>query len=528
MKELVFPRLLEGALAQYPDRVAVVGEYGDERYQATYAEHIDRVLRLKRALAEGLDVAATDRFAVIADNSHRYLELWHAALFGAGIVTPLNSRLAEPELEYILNDAGVETVFVDTAHAAVIERLRGSTEVRTVVLLDDGEGVHDIRYEALISGHEPAVDGEPDEDDIAILMYTGGTSGRAKGVQLSQRSQVLNIYHMDFMYRYFGAEDVFLMNTPMFHVAGCLGLMGMPSAGGRVVILPGFEPGSTIEAIERHRVTRIGGVSTMLAMLFAHPDFSPDRLRSLRAIAYGGAPMPEDLMSRLLAAFPDCDLFQVYGMTEMSAVLTSLRTDDHRAGGERVRSAGRVLPGVRIEIRDPATDRPLPAGEVGEIVAQCGAAMTGYWGQPEATATAFRDGWYHTGDMGRLDEGGYLYVTDRLKDMIVTGGENVYSIEVESALSTHPAVAQAAVIGIPSEQWGEAVHAVVVVRPDHQLSEQEVLDHLRPQLAGYKLPKSVEMRTDPLPMSAAMKILKRELREEHQAAEAVHLDIRAG
>ena len=522
MKELVFPRLLMAGAEHHPDRVAVVAEYGaDERYEATYAEHVERVLRLKRGLAEALDVEPTDRYAVIADNSHRYLELWHAALFGAGIVTPLNSRLAAPELEYILNDAGVEVVFADSAHAPMIEKLRDSTGVRTVVLLDDGDAVHDVRYEDLIRGHEAAESAEPDEDDVAILMYTGGTSGRAKGVQLSQRSQVLNIYHMDFMYRYFGADDVFLMNTPMFHVAGCLGLMGMPSAGGRVVILPSFEPGSTIDAIERHQVTRIGGVSTMLAMLFAHPDFAVEKFRSLRAIAYGGAPMPEDLMRRLLESFPDCDLFQVYGMTEMSAVLTSLRTDDHRAGGERVKSAGRALPGVRIEIRDPATDRPVPAGQVGEIVAQCGAAMTGYWRQPEVTAEALRGGWYHTGDMGKLDEGGYLYVTDRLKDMIVTGGENVYSIEVESALSTHPAIAQVAVIGVPSQQWGEAVHAVIVVRPGHELSEQEALDHVRPQLAGYKVPKSVDIRTDPLPMSAAMKILKRELRDEYDKPPAV-------
>ncbi|MDN5855253.1 MAG: AMP-binding protein, partial [Actinomycetia bacterium] len=517
MKELVFPRLLVRGAEQHPDRVAVVAEYGaDGRYEATYAEHVERVLRLKRALADGLGVAPTDRYAVIADNSHRYLELWHAALFGAGIVTPLNSRLVAPELEYILNDAGVETVFVDSSYAPTVEKLRNRTGVRTVVLLDDGDGAHDARYEDLIRRHEPAESTEPDEDDVAILMYTGGTSGRAKGVQLSQRSQVLNIYHMDFMYRYFAADDVFLMNTPMFHVAGCLGLMGMPSAGGRVVILPSFDPGSTIDAIERHHVTRIGGVSTMLAMLFAHPGFAVEKLRSLRAIAYGGAPMPEDLMRRLLESFPDCDLFQVYGMTEMSAVLTALRTEDHRTGGERVKSAGQALPGVRIQIRDPATDLPIPSGQVSEIVAQCGAAMTGYWGRPEATEEAFRGGWYHTGDMGRLDENGYLYVTDRLKDMIVTGGENVYSTEVESALSTHPAIAQVAVIGVPSQQWGEAVHAVIVVRQGHELSEQDVLDHVRSRIAGYKLPRSVDIRTDPLPMSAAMKILKRELRDEYE------------
>ncbi|MGH1561622.1 long-chain-fatty-acid--CoA ligase [Mumia sp. DW29H23] len=518
MKELVFPRLLVPTVERVPDRVAVVAEYDDgTSYEATFAQHLDRVLRLKRALAEGLGVGPQGRFAVIADNSHRYLELWHAALFGAGVINPLNARLALPELDYILNDSQVETIFVDSTYAPVVEKLRDTTALRTVVLMDDGDGAHDLRYEDLLAAHAPADDSEPDEDDVAVLMYTGGTSGKPKGVQLTHRAEALTVYRMDFAYRYFGADDVFLMNTPMFHVAGCLGLMGMPAAGSRVVILPRFDPGTALAAIEKHRVTRLGVVSMMLAMLMAHPDFTREKVASVRAIAYGGSPMPEDLMRRLGEEFPRSELFQIYGMTEMAAVLTELTPADHRAGGERTRSAGRALPGVRMRICDPGTGEVLPTGEVGEIVVQSGAAMTGYWNLPEETAQVLRDGWYYTGDMGRLDDEGYLYVTDRLKDMIVTGGENVYSIEVENALSTHPAVAQVAVIGVPSSTWGEAVHAVVMLRPGQDATEQELIDHVRARIAAYKAPKSVELRTEPLPMSAAAKILKRELRASYVA-----------
>lgn len=517
MQELVFPRLFLPVVEREPDKVAVIGAYG-QGYRATFGEHLDRVLRLRAGLEAGLGVTKGDRFAALADNSHRYLELWHAALFGGGIINPLNSRLSVPELEFILKDSGTQVIFVDSTFAPVVEQLRSSTDLDRVVLLDDGDSAHDVRYEDLLAAHDPIPVDEPDEDDVVVLMYTGGTTGDPKGVLLQQRAQVSTIYHMDFMYRYFTTDDVCLLNTPMFHVAGCLGLMGTPAAGNTALIVKGFDPQSTIAAVEEHGVTLMGLVPTMLAMILNHPDFAPEKFRTVRGIAYGGSPMPEALMNQVLAAFPESDLFQVYGMTEMAAVLTYLRTDDHRRGGPRTRSAGRVLPGVRVEIRDPFSGQPLSAGEVGEIVARSGSAMAGYWNRPAETERALRDDWYHTGDMGRLDENGYLFITDRVKDMIITGGENVYSIEVESALSTHPAVQQVAVIGVPSEQWGEAVHAIVMVREGQQVTEQELMDHARERVANYKVPKSVDLRTEPLPMSGAMKILKRELRKQYDAA----------
>ncbi|WP_089314724.1 long-chain-fatty-acid--CoA ligase [Actinomadura mexicana] len=516
MQEANFPRLLIPVVERQPDHLAVIGAY-DGGYRATYAEHLDRVLRLKAAFGRELSLAEQDRFAVLAGNSHRFLELWHAALFGAGVINPLNPRLAASELEFILRDSRTRVIFVDSEHAPVADRLRSTTGIEKVVLLDDGDLPHDIRYEDLVSAHAPAAADEPDEDDVVVLMYTGGTTGTPKGVLLQQRAQVSTIYHMDFMYRYFSHDDVCLLNTPMFHVAGCLGTMGTPAAGNVAVIQRSFDPASTIAAVEEHEVTLLGLVPTMISMLLAHPDFTPEKFRTVRGLAYGGSPMPEALIQRVLEVFPGCELFQVYGMTEMAAVLTCLRTAEHR--GERARSAGRALPGVRVEVHDPASGRPVPRGGVGEVVARSGSAMLGYWERPDETGHALRDGWYRTGDMGYLDDDGYLFLTDRLKDMIISGGENVYSTEVENVLSSHPAVQQAAVIGVPSEAWGEAVHAVVVVRDGHEVTEEELIGHARERLAGYKVPKSVELRTEPLPMSAALKVLKRELREEYRAGD---------
>jgi long-chain acyl-CoA synthetase len=255
-------------------------------------------------------------------------------------------------------------------------------------------------------------------------------------------------------------------------------------------------------------------VPTMVAMLVQHSEFRPERLASLRKLTYGASPMPLALLERLLGDFPDLDMYQGYGMTESSAVLTALGPAEHRAGGDILRSAGRALPGVSLSVQDP-DGNPLPPGETGEVCARAGNFMREYWKQPEATEQAFRGGWYHTGDAGYLDERGYLFLVDRVKDMIVTGGENVYSVEVENAIVSHPAVAQVAVIGVPHDTWGEAVHAVVVVHDGATVTEEEIVEHARQWIAGYKVPKSVEIRTDPLPLSGAMKVLKRELRAPH-------------
>jgi long-chain acyl-CoA synthetase len=357
------------------------------------------------------------------------------------------------------------------------------------------------------------VPSEPDESDPVILMYTGGTTGRPKGVLLDQRAEMLNVYHAGIAVG-LDEDRVYLHQTPMFHAASMTGVLGIPASGGVSVFVPYFAPAAVLDAIERYRVNITLMVPIMVGMLLDAPEFEPERLATLESLVYGAAPMSTGLLHHLLSAFPDLDLYQGYGMTEASAVLTLLTAKDHRRGGDALRSAGRPVYGVEISIRGE-DGREVPVGRTGEVCARAGNFMREYWKRPEETEAAFRGGWYHSGDSGYVDDEGFLFIVDRLNDMIVTGGENVYSIEVENAISTHPAVAQVAVIGIPDDLWGEAVHAVVVLEPDAHATAEELIEHARQTIAGYKLPKSVEFRTDPLPLSGALKPLKRELRKPY-------------
>jgi long-chain acyl-CoA synthetase len=513
MKELIYSRQLLPA-ARHEDHVAVI----DGKYRATLKEHTARVLGLCRGLAN-LGFGKADRFAVMALNSHAYVELYHAAYLGAGVINPLNLRLAGKELDYILRDSGTEVVFVDATFAKLIRHAMdlGGAEckVRKVVLIGDpgpDTPSYDLRYEDLVRTTEPLVPEEPEEEDPVVLMYTGGTTGLPKGVLLSQRAEMLNAYHV--MIRVGCQPDVSLLQTPMFHAASMVGVLCAPLGGGTLVTMPTFSPAETMRLIEEHKVTLTMMVPTMIGMMMQHPEFRPERLRSLRILTYGASPMPEAILGKLLDWFPALGIQQGYGMTESASVLTFLTTEDHKAGGQRLRSAGRAVTGVELSIQD-ATGKLLPAGEIGEVCARSGNFMMGYWKKEDATREAFRDGWYHTGDAGYLDEGGYLFLVDRVKDMIVSGGENVYSAEVESAISTHAAVAQVAVIGVPHDLWGEQVHAIVVLRAGATATAEQIQEHCRANIAGYKVPKSVEFRHEPLPLSGAMKVLKRELREPY-------------
>ena len=275
--------------------------------------------------------------------------------------------------------------------------------------------------------------------------------------------------------------------------------------------MPLFDPGAAMTLIEQHGVTQTMMVPTMIGMMLNHPDFSPERLASLQYLTYGASPMPSAILDRVIGLYPELEITQGYGMTASSSLLTWLDPRDHRAGGDRLRSAGRAVAGVSLSIRGE-NGEAVPRGVTGEVCARAGNFMREYWNKPEATKEVFRDGWYHTGDAGYLDDGGYLFLVDRVKDMIVTGGENVYSAEVESALSKHHAVEQVAVIGIPHETWGEQVHAIVVLAEGASVTEDELQAFARDQIAGYKVPKSIEFRAEPLPLSGALKVLKRELR----------------
>ena len=355
---------------------------------------------------------------------------------------------------------------------------------------------------------------EPEEEDPVVLMYTGGTTGLPKGVVVTQRAEILNCYHVGMVLGRFDSSEVSLIQTPIFHAASMVSLLATTGAGGTQVLIPMFEPGGVIDLIERHGVTLTMMVPTMIAMMVNHPDFTPERIQSLESLTYGASPMPAVLLDKLLKMLPNLELNQGYGMTESSSVLTFLGPDHHRPGDPKLRSVGRPVPGVELSIQNEKGEI-LPSGQTGEVCAKGGNLMTEYWHKPEATEEAFSGGWYHTGDAGYLDDDGFLFLVDRVKDMIITGGENVYSVEVENAISSHPAVEQVAVIGIPHEVWGEQVHAVVVRSAETSVTEHEIIEHARVSIAGYKVPKSVEFRDEPLPLSGAMKVLKRALRDPH-------------
>ena len=513
VKELIGHQVLLPSFERWAGEVG----FHDGDYHATFAHHGDRVLKLADAMSKELALKRGDCFAVMSVNSHQFLELYHAAFLGGAVINPLNLRLAGRELQQILADSGTEVAFVDELFAGHflrnIEPVRGDLPLRKVVLIGSGDFEHDIDYEHLLELGRPEVPPETEEDDPVVLMYTGGTTGLAKGALLSQRAEVLNLYHVA-MTVDLRPGRVYLHQTPMFHAASMAGVLGLPAIGGTSVFQQLFEPGEMIDLVEKYEVDWTTMVPTMIAMVLDHPSFAPERLASLSDLVYGASPMPSALLRRITETLPQLDLWQGYGMTECSSVLTLLGPEDHRSGTERASSAGRPVLGVRLAIQDRGGNVLRP-GEDGEVCAKGGNFMTSYWNRPKETERAFRDGWYHTGDVGHLDQDGYLYLVDRVNDMIVSGGENVYSVEVENAISTHPDVAQVAVFGIPHPTWGEQVHAVVVPREGATVTEDEIKEHARQAIARYKVPKSVEIRDEPLPLSGALKPLKRELRRRH-------------
>jgi len=512
MKELIYHRLLLPAVANNADRPCATN--AGTGVTTTFAEHLHNVGRTIGGL-QSLGVGRGDRFAIMMLNSPEYLELYHAAFLGGGVVNPLNLRFAPKELAYVLRDSGTKVCFVDAWFAGLIDSVKEEAGIEHVVLVGGGDAPHTVSHSDLLAAANPVIPDEGEETDPVVLMYTGGTTGLPKGVLLDQRAEMLNAYHV-MMRLHFGSDTVNLIQTPMFHAASMFGVLGGPAQGAHSVIQPMFNPPDVMKTVQAYQPTTTVMVPTMIGMTMAHPDFTPAGLGSFTDLVYGASPMPQALLEKLLALYPDMNIWQGYGMTESSSVLTFLGPDEHRAGGGLLRAAGRPALGVVLSIQDD-DGNALPVGEPGEVCARAGNFMTEYWNKPEATAEVFRDGWYHTGDAGYLDKDGYLYLVDRVKDMIVTGGENVYSTEVENAVASHPAVLQVAVIGIPSEQWGEAVHAIVVLKEGAEATSAEIIDHCREWIAGYKLPKSVEFRVEPLPLSGAMKVLKKDLREPYWA-----------
>jgi len=365
-----------------------------------------------------------------------------------------------------------------------------------------------------MAGAAPVEDALRQGDDLAAILYTGGTTGRPKGVMLSHENLVCSVLGT-LSQPGCAPRECFLHSAPLFHIGGLSGLLSSLFAGATSAFVPQFEPVAVLQGLSVHGVTDAFFVPTMLRVLIDHPRFAEFDTSGVRSIRYGASPMDDALLDRAMQAFPNVAFSQAYGMTELSPVCCILGPEDHtveaRAQG-RGRSAGRATTVCEVRIVGP-DDRELPRDEIGEIVVRGPTVMQGYWNKPEATAEAVRDGWMHTGDMGRMDAGGYVTIVDRLKDMIITGGENVYSAEVENVLAQHPGVAAVAVIALPDERWGERVHAIVVPRPGSPPDKASIDAHCRERLAGYKIPRTIEYVAN-LPLSGAGKVLKSELRRE--------------
>jgi long-chain acyl-CoA synthetase len=484
------------------DRVAVM--CGHDTF--TYAQTWERCRRLVAAL-RALGLGAGDRVAVVGPNCHRYLELYQAVPGAGMVIVPLNPRHTPSELRYAVRDSGAKALCTGIGDQGLED------EVEHLVDLGDG-------YEALLAGADEAdLPDDPPEDDVAGLFYTGGTTGAAKGVMLTHRNLVSNATHFAMCWP-FTPETRWLVIAPLFHAAGSIAVLATVWNGGQHVMLPAFDPARALGLIERHAVTATLVVPTMLAAMSEEQLARPRDVTSLRYLSHGGSPCATETLRRAHAAFPAAELLHIYGATETSPIATLMPHEERLLDTPRARSCGQPAVGVEVVVLDADGRRRVP-GEVGEIAVRGPNVMVGYWNKPDETSAALVDGWYRTGDLGYQDDEGFVFLVDRVKDMIVTGGENVYSSEVEDAIYRHPAVLEAAVFGIPDPQWGEAVHAVVV--PRSPVSAQELIAHCREFIAGYKVPKAIEFRSEPLPKSGAGKLLKRELREAYWAGAATRV-----
>jgi long-chain acyl-CoA synthetase len=492
----------------FSSRPAVIDSEGT----FTWAEHLGRVKRAGGML-HSMGIAPGERFAIISRNTFRHFEMIHAGYWTGLVPVPINTRLAAPEIAAILNDAAPRALAVDPEFVHLLQHpeLR-SWGGRAFLLGEDGAGGLPA-YEAMLGESPAAAVHTGQMSDDAIILYTGGTTGRGKGVRLTQLNVVSNGMQVGWNCG-LGNDEVYLHVAPMFHSADLLAT-GVTLQGGGHAFLPQFSARNLLTAIASCGVTWTMLAPTMIILCLQSERPGDYDLSRLRRIFYGSAPMAPEWIQRTFAAFPEVELIQGYGLTETSPILTILDSAEHRQALlrgdlERLRAAGRPLVGVNLRILD-ASDEEVPTGEVGEVCVQGPNVTVGYLNQEEVSARALRGGWFHTGDVGRVDEEGFLYLLDRQKDMIITGGENVYSSEVEQVLYQHPDVSECAVVGVPDPVYGEALVAVIVCAPGRALTDEAIIAHCRGRIGGYKIPRLVQFVPE-LPKSAMGKILKTELR----------------
>lgn len=483
--------------------------FGDVRL--TYGQLHERTNRLARAML-GMGLRAGDRVAMLAENSHRYVEFFLAAAKAGLVATPLNFRLTERELLHMLTDSGARAVFLGAEFEAVGRALRVALPDSVYWIgLEQGMGLS-VDYERLLLDAEPGdVTTVVGENDLAVLMYTGGTTGLPKGVMLSHRN-LLSAFTSIVVQFKFTSNDVTLMVLPMFHVAIWQVICHL-MVGARVVILRRPEVGEILHALQAERCTSMNAVPTLYNWIVSDPALASHDLSALRLLIYGGSPFPEEVLRRCIAHFGPI-FAQGYGLTEAAPGVCFLAPEDHVLDGPRSRllvSAGREMLLTEVRIGD-AQGLPVPVGQIGEVLARGANIMLGYWNNEAMTRERLKDGWLRTGDVGRMDEEGYVFLLDRKADMIVTGGENVYPSEIEGVLYTHPAVQECIVASAPDAKWGERVQAAVVLREGAQASEDELLAFCKASLAGYKCPKRIEI-WDALPRSPVGKLLRKDVKK---------------
>ena len=502
-----------------------------ERGEADFAIQDGRRLSYRQAQAATERIAAAlteaglapgDRLAVLSRNSIEYVLLYYGAARAGVVPVPLNYRLAPAEWVWIANDARARLLVASADYLDAVDGVRdGLGKVERFVAIGAGAEGWTPWGTWLACASPTAVDRLTGDDDVLYQMYTSGTTGRPKGALLTHRAVTSNLAQFALVVESRFGER-WLVVVPMYHASGAVTSFAAINGGGCLVIQRDFSPAEVVRALVEESIGRTSLVPAMIqACLVAVPDAAERAYPSLRFIAYGASPIAEATLRRAMATFK-CDFLQAYGMTETSAVLTYLLPADHaRALADRpglLLSAGRPIAGTEIRVVDEH-DRPVPNGTIGEIVARGPQLMQGYWNRPAESAEALRGGWMHTGDAGVLDDEGYVYVQDRVRDMIVSGGENVYPRVVEDVLFEHPAIADAAVIGVPDATWGETVKAVVVLRGDARATEADVVEFCRGRLGGFERPRSVDF-VETLPRNASGKVLKRVLREKYWTGHA--------
>jgi acyl-CoA synthetase (AMP-forming)/AMP-acid ligase II len=513
MAELADPRFLDERTAHWaetkPDADAMT--YGDRTW--TWSQWNDRVRRLAGALKE----RGVQRGGVVAflDKNHpACVELTFAAASLGAATAIINFRLAADELDYVLNDSEAKLLIVGKELKPNIDKIRDKLTNIEHIIEATPEGEDGDEYEAMLAAAEPTGRGDDVEpEDVAIIMYSSGTTGRPKGVELMHANLIAHTINAHEGFE-FDEGDKNMVSMPLFHVGGSSYVQfgihdGVPSVMTREV------DGMSLAGAILNGANRTFLVPAVLAKVLESGEDAVKLFGSLKTFAYGASPMPLPLLRQALKAWPNTDFMQAYGLTEVCGVISHLLPDAHRNPGkeERLSSAGTLVPNAEVRVVDPDTLEDVPTGEQGELWFRTSQLMKGYHNKPDATAEAVTsDGWFRTGDIGRVDEGGYLFVEDRLKDMIISGGENIYSIEVERVVAEHPSVTDVAVIGVPDQKWGEVVKAVVSV--EGSASPEDIIAWCRERLAAYKCPKTVDI-TDELPRNPTGKILKKELRKPY-------------